>query len=191
MKRNRWLVAGGVAASAAAWYFYATSRFGVRKVPYTILEKDGRFELREYPPLHVAYTRDETDDRAFRRLIGYISRGNTHKLKIAMTTPVLVDREPGRNAMAFVMPPGTAVPDPLDDAVKIGTRPGERVAVLRFRGGRGRDGEQRAVERLRRAIAERGLETEGDPIVAYYDAPWTPPPLRRNEVMLRLEASSP
>ncbi len=187
--KKKWLVAGGVAASAAAWYVYASSRFGVRKVPYTVIEKDGAFELRDYPPLHVAVVRGQSDDDAFRRLVRFIRRGNVAKRKIAMTTPVFIDRAPGPSAMAFVMPPGAGVPDPLDTAVEISSRAGGRVAVLRFSGFGGRDAERLAIDELRREAGWRKLATEGDPIVAYYDAPWTPPPMRRHEVMLRLKVS--
>jgi len=186
MKKKHWLVVGGAAASAAGWYVYATSRLGAKKVPYTVIEKDGRFELRDYPPMHVAVTHDDADDAAFRRLFRFISRGNARKQKIAMTTPVFIDRGAGRSRMAFVMPAGHAVPDPADESVKISSRAGGRVAVVRFGGSGGRDAEQRATDELRRAIAARGLEAHGDPIIAYYDSPWTPALVRRNEVMLRL-----
>ena len=36
-------------------------------------------------------------------------------------------------------------------------------------------------------VQAKGLEAVGAPIVAYYDAPFLPPMLRRNEVMLRLK----
>lgn len=187
MKIKRgWLVAGGAAATAAAWYLYATSRAAARKVPYTVVEKDGPFELRDYPPLHVATSRAADDGDAFRRLFRFISRGNAAKRKIAMTTPVLIDRS--ERTMNFIMPPGSAVPEPVDANVTIGDLAGGRIAVLRFGGSGRRDAEQRAIRELRRAIAERGLQADGEPIVARYDPPWTPGPLRRNEIMLRVIA---
>ncbi|HSP34659.1 MAG TPA: heme-binding protein [Thermoanaerobaculia bacterium] len=180
MKR-KWIVVGGAAAGGVAWYVYATSRLGVRKLPYAVVVRDGRFEIRDYPPLHLATTRAESESVAFRRLFDFISGGNAKKRKIAMTTPVLIERHATELGMAFVMPLGVAVPDAADDEVKVGNRPGGRIATLRFHGD-----EQRAIEELRRRVASRKLEPEGNPFAAYYDAPWMPRPLRRNEVMLRL-----
>ena len=45
--------------------------------------------------------------------------------------------------------------------------------------------------RLRRYAAEQGLTTQGAPVLAFYDPPWTLPFLRRNEIMLALSADSP
>ena len=41
-------------------------------------------------------------------------------------------------------------------------------------------------ETLRKALADAGLKTEGEAILARYNAPFVLPPLRRNEVWLRL-----
>lgn len=48
------------------------------------------------------------------------------------------------------------------------------------------DREATAVQNLRGWAAAHGYIVEGRPVVAYYDADWTPPILRRNEVLLRL-----
>jgi hypothetical protein len=50
------------------------------------------------------------------------------------------------------------------------------------------DREATAVENLRGWAAAHGYTVEGRPVIAYYDADWTPPILRRNEVLLRLRA---
>jgi hypothetical protein len=46
--------------------------------------------------------------------------------------------------------------------------------------------EREAVAKLRRWVASEGLQTLREPIIAYYDAPFIPGFLRRNEAMLRL-----
>jgi hypothetical protein len=188
---------GGVfllAASAigAAVYWLATrSRAAVEKVTYSVKRRDGRFEVREYPPLTVASARvrEGGRERAFRRLFAFIDRGNTGREKIAMTAPVLIERDGEESRMSFVMPGETrtrSVPAPTDYAVSLGDRPPERVAVYRFPGRPTEDNERRGLGELREWMQARGLEAVGRPIVAYYDAPWLPPPLRRNEVMLRI-----
>ena len=49
------------------------------------------------------------------------------------------------------------------------------------------DREATAIQNLRDWAGAHGYIVEGRPVVAYYDAPWTPPPLRRNEILLRLK----
>lgn len=60
-------------------------------------------------------------------------------------------------------------------------------AALRFGGFMSAEREQHAIARLREVLAARGIRAAGDPVVAYYDAPVVPPPLRRNEVLMRVE----
>jgi hypothetical protein len=50
--------------------------------------------------------------------------------------------------------------------------------------------EQGAIEELRAWMRVRNLQPEGEPIIAYYDAPFIPGPLRRNEAMLRVRLGS-
>jgi hypothetical protein len=48
------------------------------------------------------------------------------------------------------------------------------------------DREATAIRNLREWSAAHGYLIEGRPVVAYYDADWTPPILRRNEVLFRV-----
>ena len=50
------------------------------------------------------------------------------------------------------------------------------------------DREATAIKNLRGWAEAHGFIVEGRPIATYYDADWTPPILRRNEVLLRLRA---
>ena len=58
--------------------------------------------------------------------------------------------------------------------------------MLRFSGGRNAKNEAAALAKLNSRIARENLKTEGGPIYGYFDPPWTPTFLRRNEVMLRV-----
>ena len=62
-----------------------------------------------------------------------------------------------------------------------------RFAVLRYSGGRNPDNETRSLERLRAWMNAEGLRELSPPIHGYFDPPWTPVFLRRNEVMVRTE----
>lgn len=185
------LLAAAGAVGAALYWLATRSRAAVEKVTYAVRRKDGRFEVREYPALTVANARvrEGGRERAFRRLFNFIDRGNTGREKIAMTAPVLIERDGEESSMSFVMPGATrerSVPTPTDYAVTLAERPPERVAVYRFPGRPTEGNEQKGLGALREWMRDRGLEAVGRPMVAYYDAPWLPPPLRRNEVMLRI-----
>lgn len=72
------------------------------EVEYTVIERDGAFELRQYPPLLAAETLvtntdfDDAGNVAFNRLFRYISGNNRSQTRIAMTSPVVqTGHEPG------------------------------------------------------------------------------------------------
>lgn len=181
------LVGGGVA-------FVATSRAGYETARYEVLEKDGAFELRRYEAHVVASTatKEGGANGSFGRLFQYISGKNEGDARIAMTTPVFMpaaaDGEPGE--MQFVVPAAVAkagAPAPADPSVKLASMEAGRYATIRY-GGVARAGDRKTkVAELRAKIAALGLEAAGEPIHAGYDPPWTPGPLRRNEVLIRVK----
>lgn len=159
---------------------------------YQVLTQDGKFEIREYPALSVVRT--AAGDGDFMRLFRYISGGNEAEQKIAMTAPVLMQHQGEKTGMSFIVPRDVAddtVPAPKDAAVTMDTLPAGRFAVYRFSGGRNEPNEQQALEKLRAWTAQRQLEVTGDPLFGYYDPPWIPTFLRRNEVMLRIAGTQP
>jgi DNA gyrase inhibitor GyrI len=122
----------------------------------------------------------------FRKLFGYITGKNQNQESIAMTTPVFISDE--RRKMAFVLPAKSSsgqISAPLDPSLSIKKIPAGRFAVLRFSGGRSSTLETQSLSLLRTWIAKKGLTAAGSPIYGYFDPPWTPGFLRRNEVMLR------
>jgi hypothetical protein len=185
------MLAGATAVGGAVFCMVRYTRLGAEKPQHRALRKEGRFEVREYPALTMASTGMEEDrrDNAFLRLFNFIDRGNDRGRKIAMTAPVFIDRTPDRTEMSFVMPEQAGqegVPAPTDSGVKVHVRPPQRVAVYRYSGGSSVENEQRALDALRAWMEKEGLRPSGEPAVAYYDAPYLPPFLRRNEVMLGL-----
>jgi len=179
-----------------------TARAGYESAEYTVVEKDGNIEIREYPDLMLAMTEANRDaqgsDGSFMRLFRYISGSNKPEQKIAMTTPVFMQpkekdaSQAGGETMGFVLPKAVAqqqIPTPTDDAVNIRKRSGGRFAVIRFAGRMSSKAVREAETRLRTWVAKRGLTVVGEPETAGYDPPWTPGPLRRNEVLLRLANS--
>ena len=159
---------------------------------FTVVEKDGAFELRGYCAVLVAETavigeRSLALKAGFRRLAGYIF-GNKRE-KITMTAPVFSDGAEGAWRTRFVMPSrftAATLPD-MPDGVAAAELPARRMAVVHFAGfGTGtRLAEQEA--RLRRWLTARGLEAAGDVVVASYNSPFVAPPFRRNEVMIAVK----
>jgi DNA gyrase inhibitor GyrI len=160
----------------------ATSRAGYETAPYKVIRADGAFEIREYPELKIATTARKGDDSSFMKLFRYIDGGNVEKEKIAMTTPVfMVDGK-----MAFVVPEKqkASTPAPASPAVVIDTMKAQRVAVYRFSGSRTKDSEPQALAKLKAWLQPNKLTEAGSPFSAYYDPPWTPGFMRRNEVLV-------
>ncbi len=111
--------------------------------------------------------------------------------KIAMTAPVTMASESGMSGnkwqMQFVMPAQYAMatlPTPVNDAVKLRELPARKVAVLRFAGFSGDDKVKQKIADLNAWVAKSGLKPLDVPQLARYNAPWIPPPFRRNEVMV-------
>lgn len=172
----------------------------IEEPSYRVVEQEGDFQLREYASYLLAETRVAADFEdagtvAFRRLFGYISGGNQGKQKVAMTAPVRQEAgEAGSQRVAFVVPATfslATVPVPGDPQISIREQPAQRVATLRY-SGRWTEANYRDRERaLRDWMSRRGLKATGPAVYARYNAPFVPWPLRRNEVMVPVESSTP
>ena len=174
---------------AVIWAGCATSRAGLKSAPYKVVKKAGAFELREYPTLVVVETPMRGADDSFLRLFRYIGGQNTATQKIAMTTPVFMSGADTNATMAFVMPKtmsADATPRPTNPSLAVNSIPAGRFAVWRFSGGRTTGNETNAVATLTAWLQREQLVLRGAPMFGYFDPPWTPVFLRRNEVMLRI-----
>lgn len=175
-----------------------TVRGGYESASYQSVRASGKFELRDYPALTVVETpmaRVGTGSGgSFNRLFRFITGGNEAKQKIAMTTPVFMSGDDTNATMAFVMPAKmktSEVPKPADGSVTVRELATGRFAVLRYSGGRNVKNETESLERLWAWMQREGLTELSPPIYGYFDPPWTPAFLRRNEVMVRVEAARP
>ena len=175
-----------------------TVRGGYESAPYQVVRTSGDFEVRDYPALTVVETAmargRSGSDGSFNRLFRFISGGNESRQKIAMTTPVFMSANETNATMAFVMPASMKtgeVPRPSDGSVSLRELEAGRFAVLRYSGGRSQTNEAESLERLRAWMKAQKLNELSAPVYGYFDPPWTPAFLRRNEVMLRTEAAQP
>jgi len=183
---------------------------GIEKAKYQVIEKEGKFEVRQYQPQIVAETVvesdfDEAGNMAFRRLFNYISGENRSKKKIAMTAPVSQEtgsqkiamtapvnqrKSEGKYVVSFLMPSKytiEALPEPLDSSVRLREIPARKVAAIRYSGTWSQKRYEAKKALLEEFIKNRGLRITGEDIFARYDPPFQLWFLRRNEVLFEVE----
>jgi len=183
---------------------------GIEKAKYEIIDKNGKFEIRQYKPQIIAETVvdssfDEASSIAFRRLFNYISGNNRTKESIAMTAPVnqkessekikmtapVTQQEyEGKYAVSFLMPSKytmETLPEPLDTNINLRLIPAYKAAVVRYSGSwsQKRYLEHRVL--LKSFIRRKGLKITGEDIFARYDSPFQLWFFRRNEVLFPVE----
>ena len=101
---------------------------------YKVVEKEGSFEIRDYPELTLVSTpmQKRGEEGSFMKLFRFISGRNDRSQKISMTTPVLMTgTESG--TMSFIVPKNVAlqgVPMPSNPDVTISTNQPARYAVF-------------------------------------------------------------
>lgn len=195
------------AAFAAIVAVLATpTAMAIEEPRFEVLEHDGSFELREYSPYIVAETRveagfEDAGNVAFRRLFRYISGNNIAQQKIAMTAPVTQSRgekismtapvsqvaDGNAYLVAFTLPSTytlATAPQPLDPTVQIREVPAQLIACWRYSGRWTASNYRDHEVLLRERIKARRLIAAGDPVLARYNAPFTPWFMRRNEVLI-------
>lgn len=156
---------------------------------FTLIEKEGKYELRHYPEMVVAkVVGQEGDNAMFRKLAGYIFGGNESESKIKMTAPVFMQNKDGQNTMMFYMPSKynlQTLPEPNAQDVELGTITLGKVAVLKYSGFNPMRKRNANFKKLMNWIEKKGLEVYEDSFYAAgYDSPWTLPWKRTNEVMI-------
>jgi hypothetical protein len=166
--------------------------FGIRRAPeppHAVLARPAPgIELRRYGVRGVYESRVAASgpDRAFGRLFRTIAGGNAVGQRIAMTAPVENAPTGEGRAMRFFLPEGLAAPAARDPLVRVAEVPAATYAVRRF-AGLATPARLAAEERtLRAAMAAAGWEAAGPAVTWFYDPPFTPPPLRRTEVAVRV-----
>jgi hypothetical protein len=154
--------------------------------PYEPIGRWGDVEIRRYPEHAIAEVVvdgdfDEAGNRGFRPLFGYIQG------QIAMTAPVVQTPGEDGHRVAFVMPEGrdlNTLPPPADSRVHLRAVEQHIAAALRFSGwGNARDLETRG-RQLLAALADSPWQPVGTVRLARFNAPFIPPFLRHNEVVV-------
>ncbi|UHD17172.1 SOUL family heme-binding protein [Thiocapsa bogorovii] len=183
---------------------------------YVAVESDGAFEIRDYPALVVAETtrsgaRREALGAGFGPLARYIFAKEREGEKIAMTAPVIQQRPETRVeriamtapviqsptgedawSVRFIMPSRYSLdelPAPGSSEVRLREIPAQRRAAVRFSGSTSDAAIAEQEAALRTWMASRGLTPAGPAVYAYYNDPFTPGFLRRNEVLIDVEVT--
>ena len=196
----------GVALLGGAAVYYLREK-QTEEPDFRVLATDGDFQIREYPDMTVAETivhgpRKRALDKGFRALADYIFAKTRDGEQLPMTVPVMQDTgdpmasDPplfdddleGGWRTRFVMPVGRTtdnLPEPAEgvELVELGPR---RVGVVSFAGRPDDRGLAEQEDRLRGWLARHGEVSGAEPEYAFYNSPFIPGPLRRNEVWLAL-----
>lgn len=206
----RWILMGlaAVVIVVGGWIAWAEWKStAVSFIPYTIIEADGPFEVRRYPPL-VLVSVDVDGDYAeayakgFEPLADFVGGDNKAGDALTMTRPVLLLALPPEGAsdadpedverwrVSFVMPSwfttGT-LPQPNSDALQFAQLPAITVAAATFSGvGAWQDVEEQN-EALEAFVAGKGLEAAGPARFAIYQRPFNLPFMRHNDLMIPLQ----
>jgi hypothetical protein len=184
---------------------------GVKEPAYEVEREAEGYEVRRYAAYLVAEAEvpPGTEDplgAGFRILFDYIGGANQGNRKIEMTAPVLQEtpsgekipmtkpvlrrQEGGATRVAFVLPADyTLETAPLPKNPRIGIREvsARRVAVIRFSGYATDTLVVEKRELLASLLDRDGVQPAGEFLAAYYNPPWTPPFMRRNEVMVEID----
>ncbi len=199
--------------SLGSLLFVSGAAMAVEEPDYTIISQSEDFELRRYAPQIVAQTlvsgdQKDASNKGFRVLADFIFGNNTApsgesskismtapvkmqpSQEIAMTAPVNMQQTDGKWRVRFVMPSQytmQTLPKPNNPEVEIIEVPVQTYGVIKFSGFTGSTKVDDKTEELRTWMQSQNLTPTGDPELARYNAPWTLPFLRRNEVMIRYQ----
>ncbi|QFU77161.1 heme-binding protein [Halioglobus maricola] len=159
---------------------------------WELLETVGPVELRRYAPsieARTALASNGESSGGFQRLAGYIFGGNESGEKIAMTAPVAETLEGDNPVMSFTMPSAydmTQLPEPNSSDITLHETPERIVAALSFSGWATSGKVARYQRQLLATLDDNGISAKSAPILHQYNPPWTPPFMRRNEVVVEV-----
>jgi len=166
---------------------------GIYESPeYEIIKKEDRFEIRNYNEFYVVEYDNDSDpgiQNGFGTLFRYISSENRENQKIKMTVPVIEEVLGDKKKMAFFVSGkfGNRIPEPTSPNLSIRKFEGGIFAAIRYSGYSNKAKERTMEKALSIWIKSKGYSEASNYMLAFYNAPFSPPFLRRNEILVRLE----
>ena len=190
----------------------AADSYGLETPKYEVLYTEGNIEYRRYEAYLVAETsiaedgdwgKDTRD--GFMQLFDYITGDNTLETKIEMTTPVVQGQSTkiamtapvvesvsnGVNRMAFMLPSEYQLdnaPRPANPAITLKEMPVRLIASIRYSGRWTDKNVAKYRAKLEQHLAANKVDVIGEFSTAVYNAPFTPPFMRRNEIHYEISA---
>ena len=180
----------------------------VEKPDYKVIQSEQNIEIRQYEPMIIAEVevdgkREDAIGDGFRLLADYIFGNNTVQQVISMTAPVqqkenqkiamtapVQQQSTGKSwLMSFVMPSKysmDSLPKPNNDRVRLKEILTTKFVVVDFSGTNSNENIAEHEKQLLNYIEANKLKITGSPKYAFYNAPWTLPFMRRNEVMIEI-----
>jgi hypothetical protein len=158
----------------------------LEEATYNEVYQNDVYEIRNYGDrlaIQVNYT---NEGGGFRRLFNYISGSNIDSTKISMTTPAIQSNENGSMVMQFLLPSNFTeknAPAPTDKNLKLKVIDQGYYAVIKYSGRLSEKNFDKHKRILINNLLKDNIEILSPSIRATYNAPFTLPFLRRNEVM--------
>ena len=181
----------------------------VEKPDYEVIQSVQNIEIRQYEPMIIAEVevdgkREDAIRDGFRLLADYIFGNNTVQQVISMTAPVqqkenqkiamtapVQQQSMGKSwRMSFVMPSKyklDSLPVPNNNRVRLKEILTKKFVVIEFSGTNSNENVTKHENQLMNYIEANQINIIGSPKYAFYNAPWTLPFLRRNEVMIEIK----
>ena len=110
-------------------------------------------------------------------------------MRMDMPAPVTQAAVAGGIRVQIVLPKGVTLataPEPIDPRVQLRAVPAARWAVIRYSGTWSQSNYAEHLGKLKAALDAAGVATQGEPVLARYNGPFTPWFMRRNEIWLAL-----
>ena len=161
---------------------------------YTLIDKYGSIEIREYSEYVIAKTSIsqgdmELNNNMFRTLAGYIFGGNSESQSIPMTAPVITKNDESSYDMIFFMLDATKpedLPAPNNSNVTIEMMDIGKTVSITFGMWATESRVAYYKKILDKYIKDNNLELQSPLMVAQYNSPWAIPPFRKNELIYKV-----
>jgi effector-binding domain-containing protein len=168
----------------------------VEQEKYSVVHQyQDNIEIRKYEPKLIAQVtvngeRHKAISEGFKQIADYIFGNNIEHNKIAMTAPVTQTKYEHSWVVYFTMPSSytiKTIPKPVNNNVTLKEVPQKIIASITFSGTSSQENIAEYEAKLRNFLQINNLNSVSDVSYAFYNPPWTLPPLRRNEVMFEIE----
>lgn len=184
---------------AFSFWFCVTqkTRLGMGKMSkyerpeYEVVRSEEPFELRKYKDFYIVEYDNQNDpdiDSGFGTLFRYISKENKQQKKISMTVPVIQELAGEQMKMAFVVPKEqwANIPEPTSPWLSVKKFDRGLFAVIQYGGTSTDSKEHEMIEKLAQWLTAKHYKPVSNYMLATFNAPFTLPLLRHNEIMVRI-----